>query len=125
MSPESSTESYPAFAHIGLRENPGKNLNQVNCPDRKSNLGHLVSWPDVLTVTLQVWTDEMALGRTCGKNASYQMGTHGDTVGSKNWLEKPWTTVNQMGDEFKLQLGGLWTRIGHQRTRWKDAVNQL
>ncbi|KAJ4449706.1 hypothetical protein ANN_01110 [Periplaneta americana] len=30
LSPGSSTESYPAFAHIGLRENPGKNLNQVN-----------------------------------------------------------------------------------------------
>ncbi|KAJ4446606.1 hypothetical protein ANN_13303 [Periplaneta americana] len=29
MSPGSSTESYPAFAHIGLREKPGKNLNQV------------------------------------------------------------------------------------------------
>ncbi|KAJ4434454.1 hypothetical protein ANN_23016 [Periplaneta americana] len=29
MSPRSSTECYPAFAHIGLRENPGKNLNQV------------------------------------------------------------------------------------------------
>ncbi|KAJ4446969.1 hypothetical protein ANN_13671 [Periplaneta americana] len=28
MIPRSSTESYPAFAHIGLRENPGKNLNQ-------------------------------------------------------------------------------------------------
>ncbi|KAJ4429673.1 hypothetical protein ANN_21874 [Periplaneta americana] len=30
MSPGSSTESYPAFARIGLRENPGKNLNQVS-----------------------------------------------------------------------------------------------
>ncbi|KAJ4435555.1 hypothetical protein ANN_18171 [Periplaneta americana] len=30
MSPGSSTESYPAFARIGLRENPGKNLNQLN-----------------------------------------------------------------------------------------------
>ncbi|KAJ4426823.1 hypothetical protein ANN_26622 [Periplaneta americana] len=28
MSPGSNTASYPAFAHIGLRENPGKNLNQ-------------------------------------------------------------------------------------------------
>ncbi|KAJ4445772.1 hypothetical protein ANN_12457 [Periplaneta americana] len=27
MGPGSSTDSYPAFAHIGLRENPGKNLN--------------------------------------------------------------------------------------------------
>ncbi|KAJ4442018.1 hypothetical protein ANN_11882 [Periplaneta americana] len=30
MSPGSSTDSYPAFAHIGLRENPGKNLNQTD-----------------------------------------------------------------------------------------------
>ncbi|KAJ4439034.1 hypothetical protein ANN_14990 [Periplaneta americana] len=50
-SPESNTECYPAFAHIGLRENPGKNLKQVTCPDRESNPGHLVSRPDALTVT--------------------------------------------------------------------------
>ncbi|KAJ4427414.1 hypothetical protein ANN_25036 [Periplaneta americana] len=56
MSPGSSTENYPAFAHIGLRENPGKNLNQVTCLDRESNPGHLVSRPDALTVTPQVWT---------------------------------------------------------------------
>ncbi|KAJ4435089.1 hypothetical protein ANN_23664 [Periplaneta americana] len=36
------------------------------------------------------------LGRTRGKNAIYQMGTHSDTVGSKNWLEKQWATENQM-----------------------------
>ncbi|KAJ4432886.1 hypothetical protein ANN_21525 [Periplaneta americana] len=57
MSPGSSTESYPAFARIGLRENPGKNLNQVTCPDRELNLGHLISRPDALTVTPQL-TDE-------------------------------------------------------------------
>ncbi|KAJ4427076.1 hypothetical protein ANN_24691 [Periplaneta americana] len=56
MSPGSSTESYPAFARIGLRENPRKNLNQVTCPDWDSNPGHLVSQPDALTVTPQVWT---------------------------------------------------------------------
>ncbi|KAJ4439992.1 hypothetical protein ANN_08123 [Periplaneta americana] len=32
MSPGSSTERYPAFAHIGLRENPGINLNQSESP---------------------------------------------------------------------------------------------
>ncbi|KAJ4440693.1 hypothetical protein ANN_08841 [Periplaneta americana] len=53
MSQGSSTESYPAFARIGLRENPRKNLNQVTCPDRDSNPGHLVSQPDALTVTPQ------------------------------------------------------------------------
>ncbi|KAJ4431062.1 hypothetical protein ANN_19655 [Periplaneta americana] len=42
MSPRSSTESYPAFAYIGLSENAGKKLNQVTFPDRESNLGHLV-----------------------------------------------------------------------------------
>ncbi|KAJ4447720.1 hypothetical protein ANN_09728 [Periplaneta americana] len=54
MSPGSNTESYPA--RIGLRENPGKNLNQVTCPDRDSNPGHLVSRPDALTVTPQAET---------------------------------------------------------------------
>ncbi|KAJ4447345.1 hypothetical protein ANN_09350 [Periplaneta americana] len=56
MSPGSSTESYPAFARTGLKENPGKNLNQITCPDRDSNPGHLVSQPDALTVTPQVCT---------------------------------------------------------------------
>ncbi|KAJ4427927.1 hypothetical protein ANN_23937 [Periplaneta americana] len=53
MSPGSSTKSYPAFARIGLRENPGKNLNQVTFPNWDSNLSHLVSRPDTLTVTPQ------------------------------------------------------------------------
>ncbi|KAJ4447470.1 hypothetical protein ANN_09477 [Periplaneta americana] len=52
MSPGSNTESYPAFAHIGLRENPGKNLNQITCPDWESNPGHLVSRLDALTMRL-------------------------------------------------------------------------
>ncbi|KAJ4436789.1 hypothetical protein ANN_16921 [Periplaneta americana] len=60
---EASTESYPAFARIGLRENPGKNLNQVTCPDRDSNPGHLVSQPDALTVTPQVCTHTSRLRR--------------------------------------------------------------
>ncbi|KAJ4434710.1 hypothetical protein ANN_23278 [Periplaneta americana] len=56
MSPGSKTESYPAFAHFGLRENSGKNLNQVTFPDRESNPGHLLSRLDALTVTPQMWT---------------------------------------------------------------------
>ncbi|KAJ4435452.1 hypothetical protein ANN_18067 [Periplaneta americana] len=54
MNPGSNTESYPAFAHIGLRENPGKNLNQVTYPDRESNPGNLVSRLDSLTVIPQM-----------------------------------------------------------------------
>ncbi|KAJ4444949.1 hypothetical protein ANN_06748 [Periplaneta americana] len=55
MSPGSSNESYPAFVDTELRENFGKNLNQVTCPDRVSNPGHLVSRPDAPTVTPQKW----------------------------------------------------------------------
>ncbi|KAJ4441087.1 hypothetical protein ANN_10937 [Periplaneta americana] len=47
MSPRVQHQSYPAFAHIGLRKTR-KNLNQVPCPDRDSNPGHLVSRPDTL-----------------------------------------------------------------------------
>ncbi|KAJ4431589.1 hypothetical protein ANN_20188 [Periplaneta americana] len=53
MNSGSNTESYPAFAHIRLRENPEKNLNQVTCPDWESNPGHLVLRLDVLAVTPQ------------------------------------------------------------------------
>ncbi|KAJ4446310.1 hypothetical protein ANN_13005 [Periplaneta americana] len=49
MSPASNTESYPAFAHIGLRENPVKKLYHVTCPDLESNPGHLVLRLDALT----------------------------------------------------------------------------
>ncbi|KAJ4437443.1 hypothetical protein ANN_17587 [Periplaneta americana] len=54
MNPGSSTKSYPVFAHIGLRENPGKNINQITYPDWESKPGHLVSQPDALTVTPQL-----------------------------------------------------------------------
>ncbi|KAJ4426863.1 hypothetical protein ANN_26662 [Periplaneta americana] len=58
MSPGSNTECYPAFARKGLRENPGKNLNQITCPDQESNPGHLVSRPDALIVTPQRYEEE-------------------------------------------------------------------
>ncbi|KAJ4449991.1 hypothetical protein ANN_01398 [Periplaneta americana] len=74
MSPGSSTESYPAFARIGLRENPGKNLNQVTCPDRDSNPGHLVSRPDALTVTPQWLVVNMNIPKNMEENG-IELGT--------------------------------------------------
>ncbi|KAJ4445043.1 hypothetical protein ANN_06842 [Periplaneta americana] len=76
MSPGSSTKSYPAFAHTGLRENPGKNLNQVTCPDRESNPGHLVSRPDAQTVT----TQQRANIKVCYKFGKAATETHGMLV---------------------------------------------
>ncbi|KAJ4448167.1 hypothetical protein ANN_10180 [Periplaneta americana] len=61
MSPGSSTESYPAFARIGLRENPGKNLNQYvpgteATPRHTSDLDHCtIEWAQFrLTAVPQV-----------------------------------------------------------------------
>ncbi|KAJ4452294.1 hypothetical protein ANN_03814 [Periplaneta americana] len=51
MSPGSSTESYLAFAHIGLRENPGKNLNQALF---QSELKTITTVSDA-TVRLKLW----------------------------------------------------------------------
>ncbi|KAJ4448405.1 hypothetical protein ANN_10421, partial [Periplaneta americana] len=42
MSPGSSTESYPAFARIGLRENPGKNLNQTYTNFLENTIPHVL-----------------------------------------------------------------------------------
>ncbi|KAJ4435569.1 hypothetical protein ANN_18185 [Periplaneta americana] len=71
MSPGS--ESYPAFTRIGLRENPGKNLNQVTCPNRDSNPGHLVSQPDVLTVTPQC-TSRLSRDENIVRNGNIKIG---------------------------------------------------
>ncbi|KAJ4445422.1 hypothetical protein ANN_07227 [Periplaneta americana] len=73
MSPGSSTESYPAFAHIGLRENPGKTSNQVTCPNQESNPGHLVSQPDALTVTPQTFEMGRALAHMGESRNAYRV----------------------------------------------------
>ncbi|KAJ4436831.1 hypothetical protein ANN_16963 [Periplaneta americana] len=54
MSPGSSTESYPAFARIGLRENPGKNLNQIS-GERTKRLVKCFVWSVALYVA-ETWT---------------------------------------------------------------------
>ncbi|KAJ4446412.1 hypothetical protein ANN_13108 [Periplaneta americana] len=83
MSPGSNTEGYPAFAHTGLRENPGKNLNQVTCPDRESNPGHLVSRPDSLAVTPQETVEayfknsDSSIATQCIFRRHFNLGRHG------------------------------------------------
>ncbi|KAJ4433357.1 hypothetical protein ANN_15616 [Periplaneta americana] len=168
MNPRSSTESYPAFAHTGLRENPGKEpqlgiLPRPEIDPVPSGFAARHANQDVQNVHLLLeYRPHMDVSLTCEHDPKLQeycvcpqnmshfdsegipnQGIRnipgvwdrvrrsmrhrceiGDTVGSKNWLEKPYDRGPD-GDEFQLQLGGLWTRIGRQRTRWKDAVNQL
>ncbi|KAJ4438682.1 hypothetical protein ANN_14629 [Periplaneta americana] len=57
VSPGVQHPKLPAFAHIGLRDNPGKKLNHVTCPNRESNPDHLVLRSDALTVTPQKTTN--------------------------------------------------------------------
>ncbi|KAJ4443004.1 hypothetical protein ANN_04653 [Periplaneta americana] len=64
MSPGSSTDSNPVFAHIGLRENPGKNLNQkqtsykmISVPrglSRRSSRSNLFNVPRVFNTVVAV-----------------------------------------------------------------------
>ncbi|KAJ4442974.1 hypothetical protein ANN_04622 [Periplaneta americana] len=100
MSPGSSTESYPAFARIGLRENSGKNLNQVTCPDRDSNPGHLVSRPDALTVTPQVWTVSSRVVASWSK--AFCLGL---ALRNAHWFEFSW------GKKFSHEISAsVWGR---------------
>ncbi|KAJ4436980.1 hypothetical protein ANN_17112 [Periplaneta americana] len=112
MSPGSSTESYPAFARIGLRENPGKNLNQVTCPDRDSNPGHLVSRPDALTGTPQI------------KETIYKKSIT-DQVPSKFAFEFNFisTVPDASGSEFQSLGRAIVKEDEYEEVRWDDIYN--
>ncbi|KAJ4429538.1 hypothetical protein ANN_21707 [Periplaneta americana] len=108
MSPGSSTGSYPAFAHIGLRENPGKNLNQVTCPDRELNPGHLVSQLDELAVTLQEKVPVHHSGAFHQKKELLLLlllnaKPSGDKGGVQNLLEKRWWCAKSSGEKGGVQ----------------------
>ncbi|KAJ4439106.1 hypothetical protein ANN_15063 [Periplaneta americana] len=111
MSPGSSTDSYPAFARIGLRENPGKNLNQVTFPDRDSNPGHLVSRPDALTVTPQVWTNSLAVPYI--KRISANSTTVNDSITSSA-AERTGTASYDGWINFENEM--------QDRQEWRNAV---
>ncbi|KAJ4427892.1 hypothetical protein ANN_23900 [Periplaneta americana] len=100
MSPGSSTESYPAFARIGLRKNPEKNLNQVTCPDRDSNPGHLVSRPDAMTVTPQL------VGRPEGKRPFGRP--------RRRWEDNIKMDLREVGYDDRD-----WINVVQDRDRWR------
>ncbi|KAJ4450946.1 hypothetical protein ANN_02381 [Periplaneta americana] len=124
MSPGSSTESYPAFAHTGLRKNPGKNLNQVTCPDRDSNPGHLVSQPDALTVTPQ----NKVLGKIFGAKTDEVTGEWRKLHNAK--LHALYSSPDIIRDiKFRrLRWAGHVARMGESRNAYRvwlfnDAVS--
>ncbi|KAJ4430028.1 hypothetical protein ANN_22236 [Periplaneta americana] len=119
MSPGSSTESYPAFARIGLRENPGKNLNQVTCPDRDSNPGHLVSQPDALTVTPQVLVVIFPLHLLYRRKANVS--------DSENDLQLAAYKLNEIAKKFNMTISESKSKVmafnGKDHTRCNISIN--
>ncbi|KAJ4434348.1 hypothetical protein ANN_22907 [Periplaneta americana] len=120
MSPGSTTESYPAFAHIGLRENPGKNLNQVTCPDRESNPGHLVSRPDALTVTPQVEEGKSQDCLAAGPQQLIERLSAGSSV--RNTF--PWQRVSETDSSllFQKSLAERGPDLRRLRSSSSDAI---
>ncbi|KAJ4445617.1 hypothetical protein ANN_12299 [Periplaneta americana] len=112
----SNTESYPAFARIGLRENPGKNLNQITCPDRDSNPGHLVSQPDALTVTPQEPVATEISGFDNADNNCYRV----PCVPSLN-MNDAFRTEGYHIEEYLLSMG-LDERLGIAKERGNEKV---
>ncbi|KAJ4448827.1 hypothetical protein ANN_00218 [Periplaneta americana] len=100
MNPGSNTESYPAFAHIGLRKNPGKNLNQVTCPDWESNPGHLVSRPDALTVTPQL----KEIGSLSEKKHTGKPSTNDETIEAiqRAFIQSPKKSIHKCARQLGL-----------------------
>ncbi|KAJ4432304.1 hypothetical protein ANN_20923 [Periplaneta americana] len=96
MSPGSSTESYPAFARIGLRENTGKNLNQITSPDRDLNPGHLVLRPDALTATPQENTPWL----TCGQQQKVELAEEKSVTRVQRRVLRTW--IRRSEDEDPL-----------------------
>ncbi|KAJ4445831.1 hypothetical protein ANN_12516 [Periplaneta americana] len=137
MNPGSSTESYPAFAHIGLRENPGKNLNQVTCPDRESNPGHLVSRPDMLTVTpqapqLQKWVTpkpgekktEWTNALKMSSNISAVRAIPGRTLSTTRCRHPDCSELETLGHVLgQCPKGELLINVRHHRVRHALAIS--
>ncbi|KAJ4435627.1 hypothetical protein ANN_18243 [Periplaneta americana] len=105
MSPGFSTESYPAFAHIGLRENTGINLNQGTCPDRESNPDHLVSRPDALTKQQKLTAERTRRDRVRNERGNWRTAT-----------EMVWHAVVCQGRKVKqvkeVRAEGSWIECG-------------
>ncbi|KAJ4429783.1 hypothetical protein ANN_21987 [Periplaneta americana] len=125
MSPGSSTESYPVFARIGLRENPGKTLNQVTCPDRDSNPGHLVSQPDALTVTPQslmlAGNEFQSLGRAYVKEDEYEEVRWDGIVNIVSWRER---VFRLWWEERRLRWAGHVARMDESRNAYRVLVGR-
>ncbi|KAJ4430254.1 hypothetical protein ANN_22466 [Periplaneta americana] len=127
MSPESSTESYPAFVHIGLRENPGKNLNQEACPDWEPNPGHLVSQPDALTFTPQRKRDPLLVDRDdiIAWRHSYLQFIKRHRVASRSIMCIDETWINAGSTTFKSWIDKTVTSALDARRKLLTTGNKL
>ncbi|KAJ4448137.1 hypothetical protein ANN_10149 [Periplaneta americana] len=115
MSPESSTESYPAFARIGLRENPGKKPQPGNLPRPGFEPG-----PPGFAARR---ADRYSTARTGESRNAYSVLV--GTPEGKRPLERP---RRRWEDDIKLDLKHVgyddrdWINLAHNRDQWRAYV---
>ncbi|KAJ4442495.1 hypothetical protein ANN_04081 [Periplaneta americana] len=114
MNPGSSTESYPAFALIGLRENPRKNLNQQLYFHIFIRLPNL----DIVRETTLKYTNMPE------ENAKKNTGHHATRQNDNEILQRLTNTT----DAAERATATKWTWVGGEhvarlhQTRWTHAV---
>ncbi|KAJ4428004.1 hypothetical protein ANN_24017 [Periplaneta americana] len=98
MSPGSNTESYPAFAHIGLRENRGKNLNQATGKALKYYISTSKIKVQILRVQLEIIIEKNGVTAFALRSTIDQMFCIPQIM-EKKWEYKG--TVHQLFIDFK------------------------
>ncbi|KAJ4434857.1 hypothetical protein ANN_23428 [Periplaneta americana] len=98
MSPGSSTDSYPEFAHIGLRENPGKNLNQ-----KRAKTAQLLQ-----------------------RKEQKQEGNSGCDVGKRTVPVRKYDSILKALSSLENAFGiRNWMKQAEDREGWKRIINEV
>ncbi|KAJ4439965.1 hypothetical protein ANN_08096 [Periplaneta americana] len=132
MSPGSSTESCPEFAHFGLRENPGENLNQRdevtgewrNLHNAELHALYEYSSPDIIrniTSRCLRWTGHVArMGESRNGNAyRVLVGRPEGPLGRprRRWEDNIKIDLREVGYDDRD-----WINFAQDRDRWRAYV---
>ncbi|KAJ4442534.1 hypothetical protein ANN_04121 [Periplaneta americana] len=115
MSPESSTESYPAFAHIGFREKSQKNLNQI-CTLQKNQGRDFLSLLKTAQSRLNWGEDSGALQR-----ATAELGEDSGTKKKLRLEERRRRCEEEIVKENSMERRGMEVERDHYGKKMDDG----